>query len=1634
MAESSKFTKKISPLIEGQVPDFVQADHPVFVDFVRDYFKFLEAGRLTLNIIVNYLSLETTSVAYILNEEGDRIVTEIGEGTTGLFEVGETVTGGISKATATVLVEDSRNTYLYISGQQLFQTGETITGGTSGSFATLDEYRGNPIQNIQQMLEYADVDNTLYDFLDQMRDQFMEAIPETLADGVSKRNLIKNIKDLYAAKGTSEGHKLFMRILLGETAEVFYPNTYMLRSSGGNWNQKTIMRVAAFSGVSGGEVENAIITGQTSGATAIVVTSLVTQQGTLSVTEFQIANIVGTFIDGEVVTGNSTTRDVTVSFTLDGIVAAVALINDGILHTDGENTELESIGNSNAKIIVDGISEGSVSEIIVDDVGSLYEVRDKLTFTSQTVDTDVNAATGFVSMVGGGVQLETGTLDDSTLTDDAILLETSTTVSLEPFAIQLETVTTDKLTGDGTTLSFTISFLTTETIRVTIDNIIFPETANNGTTNWSISSNNVLLFTNAPENKSQIFVYSPTKQFVITDNTNLDGAGNISGDKILTDTVQEQSDIYGTSSDQFVLESGTFATTALSGSIQKVFVNPNGGYTDLPTTIISSNSGTGAKFIPTTTDIGRAKALKIVDPGFTYVADNPPDLAARAHFVVKDVTGTFATNSTLTTHTGTVKGWNSTTQILDTTFENVVRVDQEQSTTYNQGIELEYIIGNNSPKHVMTEDEQDFDDDDAHFVLDGTSTFTPAAQTFIYKVRVGRNADDTANIFYINDEARPVLTLYSGNTYYFDLSDSTLYNILATAHHQLKFSQTSGGTHNSGVAFTTGVTSSVAAIDIGTTGAYIQIVVPTGLGQLYYYCVNHAGMGNIAYTPTYETTVVDAGDNIIFNSTQRGPNIELMLLNETGDVALGANNTDNVILEDNSGDLHLEETVDGQLADVGSKIKLDRYHEIHNNAFVIVDGINAAGLAAGTKLATEDFGNSIVLEDTRERLTLENETGNGQITLDGTDSVSTDAGGHIINQDPIDFSNENVTITESGGATATIVTADIATAATTADVVSTDIGSYTTITSRIGEDLVRIQDSYYYQDYSYEVQVGQSFATYINELKKAVHPAGFQPFGKVTLATLVSAAIQTTGAGLSGYTGDTLTFSPILGSVFETLFSQVLQSRLQVPTTNTADGQVAIGSRDDSFIQEDGSLPGENLVLNGTDSSSTNAGDNVLDEDGEAYDLEDGFNAIGDSILFEAATISSTDDITSGTGDGAGKFMLETSHAVSDKMDRALVTDKTISIVSNPLPMLETNILLYLADTPFGTTNGNCGITLESGSGNLTDSLVLDGQLPFDEGNTNIVFNGTDANGTDAGDNIRINADTITSGVQEPDGSLLGEDGFFAFPLGFRVDIGDRFVFDTNHNDETITLSDIGTLTFEDIRRIDKINLDNTDDNLNWGVQDEEDGITMEDFGQIILNGSDSDGTDAGQFLAQETTKRNRFTLEQSGSVIVEQYSTNSNVARFEIIDGAEIGNILFEDAINPLEALNIKLEYDDEEGVIILNGHSIDDINVTDIGNKLDLEDELRIRNVDVVLLEENNVFASEGHIPLSNYTLNSTNIITRGHVRSAEILVRNTGDLALEDATDTTHGYLVLNSTSGSSTNAGENFDLEGATGITY
>ena len=89
--------------------------------------------------------------------DGNKIVLEKGAGSDGKFDAGETITGGTSNATATVLVDDLGNSTstprLFITSQQKFITGETITGGTSGATGTVVRYRANPVQNIQQLLD-----------------------------------------------------------------------------------------------------------------------------------------------------------------------------------------------------------------------------------------------------------------------------------------------------------------------------------------------------------------------------------------------------------------------------------------------------------------------------------------------------------------------------------------------------------------------------------------------------------------------------------------------------------------------------------------------------------------------------------------------------------------------------------------------------------------------------------------------------------------------------------------------------------------------------------------------------------------------------------------------------------------------------------------------------------------------------------------------------------------------------------------------------------------------------------------------------------------------------------------------------------------------------------------------------------------------------------------------------------------------------------------------------------------------------------------------------------------------------------------------------------------------------------------
>ena len=123
------------------------------------------------------------------------------------------------------------------------------------------------------------------------------------------------------------------------------------------------------------EMVGQAVTGKTSGATAVVADATSTAEGLEEISEFEInpASLTGTFVDGEIITGVAVNQDVTMSFTVRGIVTSYAVTDGGKLYSVDDVLDLDTqsaIGNGEATAKVGSVKLGSVSRVVIDDVGS----------------------------------------------------------------------------------------------------------------------------------------------------------------------------------------------------------------------------------------------------------------------------------------------------------------------------------------------------------------------------------------------------------------------------------------------------------------------------------------------------------------------------------------------------------------------------------------------------------------------------------------------------------------------------------------------------------------------------------------------------------------------------------------------------------------------------------------------------------------------------------------------------------------------------------------------------------------------------------------------------------------------------------------------------------------------------------------------------------------------------------------------------------------------------------------------------------------------------------------------------------------------------------------------------------------
>ena len=1533
---------KLSSQIDGQLPDFIAEDHPKFSRFLKHYYQFLESGELRVDVNIDNILLEVETSTNLLGEDGTLVVTEVGSGSTGKFIAGETITGGTSKATATVLVEDlgNKNPRLFISSQQLFETGETVTGATSGASGTVTQYRANPVQNIQQMLAYADIDNTIYDFIEQFRKSFMEGIPSNLATGIDKRNLEKHIRELYRRKGTKEGAKLFMKILLDENAEVFYPNQYMLRTSDADWDKPTILRCSIVGASTPSEIIGQSITGEISDATALVEDAAVfTAAGGISYAEIQISNLVGSFQVDETIFATSSVQDIRFNFIVRQINTTVSITNDGTLYQSGDAIDIDTsilIGSGDVSATVGDVQTGSISGVLVDDAGTSYEIGDLVVFT------DNGTEAGFVKEAEAQVTVIHGNIVDET-DSDIILQEEGTNQFIELFNFQLE---------DGTTVGeepYTV--LGTDRTYSNTAGYYYP-----------------IYLTNYAASQSTITKSSALVNGATFASTTVALDGNAGGTIIAGMTVRGTS--IGIDETVTVLTVTSQSSITLS-SAQTLLDNETLVFETIPTAV--------------------RKYEFLEYPGIIFYSPTASTATAQASYV----------STTYTLYGGNFN--HRSDQLYN---------ESGNAASYTDGINTEAVFGerllSESGLNQTSVDTNRYDNEG--FMLEsGSGDITKVT---VNKGGQGYSLLPTATVIsQYGANAKVFATTQDiGRVESVNVTNAG-FNYSETPTSELRANfliKDISGTFSVGDALTAPAIGTVRSFDSTTQILSVSLEdtiaiegeqngespaegmrLENSLVDQSYVDVNLISDADLVYGEN----LVDAdGDRILIDAVhartdyillEDGHGELVMEFDETRisffNIESGTDDTDGFLRTEDGGLVsnEIEQTelpfnYETRQIKFVQETSSPNTTKINVGDFVVLDAdlvyeedlvldASAAGVDVGEKIlfnataasGVNDPSNLIVMEsgDEANNELLQDTEPFTNILLEGTNSSSLHEGQKVLFEDAgADYLSIETTIS-TASASAKILDVDIAKASFSLGTTAEKTGSFSGIENLIGEELIRIQDSFYYQQFSYEIQSSRGGRSYLNELRKAVHPAGFNVFSKVVQSTSVSARI--TVASFDDTTDiDSGTYDAILSTTFLSIFSDTVQRRLGVlaedediiledsvsqpdgykfsledetgvgilqletPENAYSDFEAIIIAHGDGagefgilltedlnrIISERAEVISNNLVFDGTEdghlaTSQDDAGSDILTEDGFSIGLEDDIQDGTSFLLGEDKNVTNRlldetdgESIISELGDSDSNIFLQ--HSMTIK-------------VSASVNVATPNGLEFLATKNIDAITGD-GIELEVGT---------------DQKGSRLLLTQTDNSASDLGDHILLEVASDFNLNQSVTSTTYTSLGYSSNNFS-----RDSLVFFPNENDglidDTIILEgqEIGTFKLEDETTVtttfgdDLLLEDSTGFGVGQKIQLERTFIALEDS---LNTGMPPFGISGNTILEPFTTPSEiyvnvigKLTAEDNYDFIVFNTAADEN-DQIILENGTEI-DLYIQSILNPPPSIDLTFASDD--------------------------------------------------------------------------------------------------------------------------
>jgi hypothetical protein len=246
-------TKRISTLIESQLPEFISTEYELFSKFVQKYYEAQEVQGGTLDIINNIQKY--ADIDYYEKN---------------LLKQNDILSATVSATDTTITVNDAssfpeKNGYIRINNEIIFYSSRTNTEfldcsrGVSGNTTLGDLYSSSNFNSTEasEHLSGEKVYNVsnlfLYAFVKNFESQYLGSFPEKYLRGeVDKRTLIKNINKFYKAKGTDSSIKFIFNTIVSQdinnSPEVYNPKDFTYKASKSDWINVYSLKVKVISG------------------------------------------------------------------------------------------------------------------------------------------------------------------------------------------------------------------------------------------------------------------------------------------------------------------------------------------------------------------------------------------------------------------------------------------------------------------------------------------------------------------------------------------------------------------------------------------------------------------------------------------------------------------------------------------------------------------------------------------------------------------------------------------------------------------------------------------------------------------------------------------------------------------------------------------------------------------------------------------------------------------------------------------------------------------------------------------------------------------------------------------------------------------------------------------------------------------------------------------------------------------------------------------------------------------------------------------------------------------------------------------------------------------------------------------